>query len=90
METTQLEDSYRLSPLQEGMLFHRTLGQDSGVEIFHIVAALGEALDPVAFRRAWQRIVDRYAIFRTGFPLRGGEEPVQEVHREASLEWREE
>ncbi len=90
MERPDLEDSYRLTPLQEGMLFHRTLAGESGVEIFHIVGRLAEALDPIAFRRAWQRVVDRYAIFRSGFRCPGGQPPVQEVHREASLEWQEE
>jgi amino acid adenylation domain-containing protein len=85
-----IEGVYGLSPLQEGMLFHRILGHDSGVEIFHLVAALPEELDALALRRAWRRIVDHHAIFRTGFRWQGGERPVQEVHREACLEWHQE
>src|SRR5580692_4502465 len=90
LKTPEIEDVYRLSPLQEGMLFHRMLGHNSGVEIFHIVGTLKEDLEAASFRRAWQRIVDRYAIYRTGFRWRDCATPVQEVHRSASLEWRDE
>src|SRR5262249_44196951 len=37
---------------------------------------------------AWQRVVDRYAIFRTSFRWQGSAEPVQEVHGAALLECR--
>jgi amino acid adenylation domain-containing protein len=90
MQAALIEDAYRLSPLQEGMLFHRLVAHDSGVEIFQVVALLPEELDATALRQAWQRVVDRYSIYRTSFHWQGSESPMQEVQCQARLEWREE
>lgn len=85
-----LQDSYPLSPLQEGMFFHRSRGLSSGVEIYHVLGTLAEELDGQALRWAWQRFVDRHAIFRTGFRWTGQGEALQEVWPEAELPWHEE
>jgi amino acid adenylation domain-containing protein len=90
MQAASIEDTYPLSPLQEGMLFHRLVAHDSGVEIFQAVVSMPEELEAAALRQAWQRIVDRYSIYRTSFHWQGSEPPVQQVHRQARLEWREE
>ena len=85
-----MRECYALSPLQEGMLYHRTLARDSGVEIFHMIGTLPEPLVPEVFRQAWQRIVDRYDIFRTSFHWTDLEEPQQCVHPTAELAWHQE
>jgi amino acid adenylation domain-containing protein len=86
----RVEDSYPLSPVQQGMLFHHLYAEHSGVDIEQIVYALHHRLDVPAFKRAWQRVVDRHAILRTGFRWEGHDEPMQVVAAGVQLEWYEE
>jgi surfactin family lipopeptide synthetase C len=84
-----VEDSYPLSPIQQGMVFHSIYDRHSGVEIEQMVYTLHENLKVPEFMLAWQRVIDRHPILRTGFRWEGLEEPVQEVHVSASPEWHE-
>src|SRR6267378_8653379 len=76
---TPVIDTYELSPLQAGMLFHGLSRADSGVDIEQVVATLREPLDQGQFLRAWDRVLERHAILRTRFRWEGVTEPVQEV-----------
>ncbi|MGB7201846.1 MAG: MupA/Atu3671 family FMN-dependent luciferase-like monooxygenase [Pyrinomonadaceae bacterium] len=89
-----VEESYPLSPLQHGMLFHSLYEQVSGVDIEQIVCTVTEELDCDKLRQAWQRVVSRHAILRTAFAWEGLPEPVQEIHRNVQFpfeehDWRE-
>lgn len=89
-----IEDSYPLSPVQQGMLFHSLDAPHSGVYLQQLICAFHEDLDVLAFKRAWQRVVERHPILRTSFRLRGIDEPLQEVHRAVPLrleeqDWRD-
>ncbi|MFL6278408.1 MAG: amino acid adenylation domain-containing protein [Blastocatellia bacterium] len=83
------EDAYPLSPLQQGMLFHHLYAEHSGVDVEQFVYTLHHSLDIEAFKRAWQRVVDRHAILRTGFRREGFSEPHQVVYKDVRLEWDE-
>jgi Condensation domain len=72
-------DTYELSPMQQGMLFHAISARESGVDIEQIVMTLHEALDVAAFVRAWDAVLDRHTILRTRFRWEDTEEPRQEV-----------
>jgi amino acid adenylation domain-containing protein len=72
-------DTYELSPLQAGMLFHGVSGADSGVDIEQVIATLREPLDEGQFLRAWDRVVERHPILRSRFRWEGVPEPVQDV-----------
>ena len=87
-------DTYALSPMQQGMLFHAVSGHGEGVDIEQIAMALGEPLDVAAFERAWRCIVQRHAILRTRFRWNDVAEPVQEVLARVELpltvvDWRD-
>ncbi|MGC2107937.1 MAG: condensation domain-containing protein, partial [Candidatus Korobacteraceae bacterium] len=77
-----IEDQYRLSPVQEGMLFHHLSGAHSGVDIEQIVVDLPESVDRAALESAWRKVIARYAVLRTSFAWEERAEPVQLVHRE--------
>jgi len=81
----EIEDSYSLSPLQEGMLFNSLYAPHSGVDVVQIVLELREDLDVSVFRQAWQRVVDHHAVLRTSFRWSGAERPRQDVHRQVEL-----
>jgi hypothetical protein len=81
--------------MQQGMLYHTVDGADgaSGLYINQMtVDAVG--LDPQRFAGAWQAVVDRHTVLRTGFLWEGVAEPLQFVLRAAAmplrvLDWRD-
>src|SRR5690349_14393963 len=81
-----VEDSYPLSPMQQGILFNSLYYPGAGVEIEQLVAILHESVDSSAMRRAWLRLVERHAILRTSFAWDGAE-PLQQVHVGVEPSW---
>ena len=79
------EVSFPLSPLQQGMLYHNLTGDCTGVDIEQVLGTLRETIDVAAFEYAWQQVVSRHEILRTGFHWKGAVEPVQEVRGAAKL-----
>ncbi|NOX37607.1 MAG: amino acid adenylation domain-containing protein, partial [Calditrichaeota bacterium] len=84
-EPRQVEDIYPLTPMQQGMLFHYLLAPQSGIYVEQLSATLKGKLDMEAFRRAWEMVLKRHSILRTGFVWEGLEEPHQVVYREAKI-----
>jgi natural product biosynthesis luciferase-like monooxygenase protein len=85
MKTAPIEDSFPLSPLQQGMLFHYLYSKNSGVDIEQIVGRLREQIDIDALRRAWQQVVGRHAALRSSFRWEGLDQPLQDVHHGVEL-----
>ena len=83
-----IEDIYPLSPMQQGMLFH-TLYGSGGSPLFQWTCQFDERLDIAAFRRAWQRVIERHSVLRTAIVLEEVEEPVQIVLQSVPLPWAE-
>lgn len=69
--------SYRLSPIQEGMLFHHIQNPHTGVDIEQLVCSLSEAVNAEALRLACQSLVDRHAVLRTSLSWENLDRPVQ-------------
>ncbi|HMZ79238.1 MAG TPA: condensation domain-containing protein, partial [Acidobacteriota bacterium] len=93
LPSTQIEDIYPLSPLQQGMLFHSLLTPGAGLYIEQMACTLKGPLDVAAFERAWQVLVGRHSILRTAFVWEGLDEPLQVVQSEVEvpfefLDWR--
>jgi amino acid adenylation domain-containing protein len=89
MRAETIIDSYPLSPMQQGMLFHGLYAPQSRVYIRQLVCALHEDLKVAAFKQAWRQVVERHAILRTGFRWEVPDGPVQEVHRHVTVTWDE-
>jgi amino acid adenylation domain-containing protein/non-ribosomal peptide synthase protein (TIGR01720 family) len=85
-----VEDIYPLAPLQQGMVFHSLLEPELGLYFAHFVVDLLGSVNTAALRRSWQEIVDRHPSLRVSFAWEGLDEPVQIVHRQVTLPWREE
>ena len=84
-----VQDVYPLSPVQSGLLFHSLYAPESGV-YFERSSRRIDNLNVSALKQAWQRVVDRHAVFRTGFVLDASpNRPVQVVHRRATCAWQE-
>ena len=72
-------ESYELSPMQQGMLFHFLDEHVPGVDIEQVACRIREELDEKSFLRAWQRVTERHPILRTRFQWGGSDQPRQEV-----------
>src|SRR5690242_7136067 len=89
MQMKNVEDLYRLSPLQQGMLFHTLYTPHSGIYCEQIEMALPVKLDIAAFKRAWQLAIERHSILRTAFLWDGLEDPLQVVRQRVRFPWEE-
>ncbi|MFH8369395.1 non-ribosomal peptide synthase/polyketide synthase [Streptomyces sp. NPDC018031] len=89
-----VEDVLPLTPLQEGMLFHRLVGGPDDVYLDQAALLLDGVADPRAFALAWQRVTDRTPALRTSVVWESVPVPLQVVHRAVRLpvthlDWRE-
>ncbi|MGE7993560.1 amino acid adenylation domain-containing protein, partial [Pseudomonas sp. NPDC089554] len=90
----QVEDLYPLSPMQQGMLFHTLEAAEAGLYINQMAVDV-EGLDIERFRAAWDTVIARHDILRTGFWSDNQlAEPLQVVQRHAQmpltvLDWRD-
>ncbi|RNG18647.1 non-ribosomal peptide synthase/polyketide synthase [Streptomyces botrytidirepellens] len=79
------EDVYPLTPLQEGMLFHRLVGDGQDVYLDQATLTLAGVSDPQGFALAWQQTVDRTPVLRSGVVWEDVERPVQFVRHRATV-----
>jgi NRPS condensation-like uncharacterized protein len=87
MTPQRRKNTYQLSPMQEGILFHDPRANDSGSDIGQIVCSMDEPIDLEKLKSAWRLVVDRHESLRTGLHVRNGEEPYQNIYREVTLPW---
>lgn len=85
IRSAEVEDSYVLTPMQEGMLFHSVYEPQAGMYIRQMVYSLREGVNAGALRRAWQAVMRRHQILRTSLRWENLETPVQEVWREVMV-----
>ncbi|MFJ7147383.1 non-ribosomal peptide synthase/polyketide synthase [Streptomyces sp. NPDC100445] len=89
-----VEDLLPLTPLQEGMLFHRLVGGPDDVYVDQAALLLEGVGDPDALAVAWQRVTDRTPALRTSVVWEGVPAPLQVVHRRVTVpveryDWRD-
>ncbi|WP_084219649.1 non-ribosomal peptide synthetase [Spirillospora albida] len=89
LSTSQLEDILPLSPLQQGLFFHALYDSGGDVYTAQIVFDLRGPLDVDALRAAAATLLRRHANLRAGFRQRKEGSPVQIVHRNVRLPWRD-
>ncbi|MEH2112703.1 non-ribosomal peptide synthetase [Nostoc sp.] len=87
MKPNNIEDIYELSPMQQGMLFHKLAAPNSVVYFEQACFSLQTQLNVSAFQKAWQRVVDRHPILRTSFYWDNLDKPYQVVHQQVDLPW---
>jgi amino acid adenylation domain-containing protein/non-ribosomal peptide synthase protein (TIGR01720 family) len=75
-------ESYPLTPMQQGLLFHARLAPGDTAYV-NLLAVTFDGLDPSRFRAAWRAAYARHDILRSTFHARDGAEPEQVVHPSA-------
>ncbi|HWF06805.1 MAG TPA: condensation domain-containing protein, partial [Candidatus Angelobacter sp.] len=84
-----VEDIYPLSPMQEGMMFHTLYAPGSGAYVVHISSRIQGNLNIAAFKRTWQKILERHPILRSAYLWDKVDKPLQIVRNEVTLPWYE-
>ncbi|MFN6514065.1 MAG: condensation domain-containing protein [Nostoc sp. CreGUA01] len=84
MKTENIEDIYELTPLQKGILFHCLYENELQLYFFQQVYTVPN-LDINVFQKAWQFLVDRHSILRTGFYWEEIDNPLQVVYKQVKV-----
>ncbi len=84
MDQKNIQDIYKLSPTQHGLLFNTLYASGAGLFIEQAVWPVSD-LDVPGYVRAWQTVVERHAILRTAFFWQELDEPLQVVARRVDL-----
>ncbi|RVX39043.1 amino acid adenylation domain-containing protein [Nonomuraea polychroma] len=80
-----LEDAYPLAALQAGMLYHSAYEPDAPTYHDLTTITLRGRFDAGAFEVALAEVTARHPVLRTSIDLTGFSEPLQLVHRTATL-----
>jgi|GEM_PF-1329256 len=78
--TVELQASYPLSALQQGMLFHTLAEKGAGFYIQQMIICTEVPLDLDLLSRAWEEVAARHAVLRTAFSWEMEERPCQKVY----------
>lgn len=89
----QLDGLYRLSPMQQGMLFLGLNSPDADLYINQLCIPV-QGLERLRFKAAWEAVSRRHDILRTGFLWQDMAEPLQFVLADPQLpisllDWRD-
>ncbi len=75
---------YRLTGLQEGMLFHGLYEENGGAYVEQFGCELPH-LHVTAFQKSWEYLIQHHSIFRTAFHAKMCSIPVQCVYHQVAL-----
>lgn len=91
MNRRNVESIYPLTPIQEGLLFHRLHHPESDLGFLQIRCLLKGKLEVDSFESAWSMVVKRHSVLRTSIHWEELDRPLQVVHRvaEPSLQRRD-
>ncbi|HEX6717998.1 MAG TPA: amino acid adenylation domain-containing protein [Pyrinomonadaceae bacterium] len=87
MGTDNIESIYRLSPMQQGILYHTLYAPRSGAYIVQVGYVLDGPLNVPVLRSVWQKVLDRHPALRTFFVWERLNESVQVVRKHVELPW---
>ena len=81
----EVSEIYKLSPLQEGMLFHSTYGTDRSGYINQSIFDFTSTLDLDVFENSWNYLFRNHSILRTSFFTAGYLVPFQCVYTNVTV-----
>ncbi|WP_159882426.1 non-ribosomal peptide synthetase [Paenibacillus puerhi] len=81
----QIKDVYLLSPMQQGMLFHALMDEQSLTYREQIMLKMQGEVDIDLLQRSFQKLTDRHDMFRTVFVYDQVNKPMQVVLKEAEF-----
>lgn len=78
----EIQKLYPLSRMQEGMLFHTLMGEDSSTYFEQICFMLHGEMDVALLEQSFNLLIARHDIFRTNFVHEKVKQPLQVVFKE--------
>ncbi|MBX4267609.1 amino acid adenylation domain-containing protein, partial [Clostridium estertheticum] len=84
-ENEMIKEIYQLSPMQEGMLFHKLLGKDKNAYFEHSSFRMTGRLEVELFEKSINKLIERYDVLRTLFIYEDQKRPLQIVLKEAKI-----
>ncbi|HEY4756278.1 MAG TPA: condensation domain-containing protein, partial [Ignavibacteriaceae bacterium] len=73
-------NSYNLSPLQKGMLFHYLTDRTAGIDIDQMFCHLKESIDKDKLQKAWDEVITNHEVCRTNFLWEEVDQPIQTIN----------
>jgi surfactin family lipopeptide synthetase C len=89
MNKKNIENIYPMTPMQQGILFHTLNAPETGLYVIQSSYRFNNQINLVAFKQAWQQVINQHPILRTSFHWQQYKEPFQVVHKQVELPWRE-
>ena len=83
----RISDIYRLTPVQEGMLFHALLHEDSPAYFEQLTACFAGDLESDAFKKAWLQVIRGNPVLSSCFRWENLVTPIQMVIGDVEPEW---
>ncbi len=77
---------YELTPMQEGMLYHKTLNEKGRNYYEQFCFEIEGTVDIEKFKVAWEVLVNRYEVFKTRFIWKSLSNPIQVIKKDAEAE----
>ena len=72
--------TYRLTPLQEGMLFHGLYSEGTGDYIKQVITDFDEEIDLYILQETWKYLIRKHSVLRSAFFYDEADVPVQCVY----------
>ena len=76
-----IEDVYRLSPMQEGLLFHSLYQPEEGAYVVQMSVVTAANVNREDLENKWQRVAEKNDLMRASFIWEGVDHPVQVVRK---------
>lgn len=80
-EKLEIKKIYNLTPMQEGMLFHSLLEKHSNSYFEQTIFSINGKLDLEVFEKSFNKLIERYDVFRTNFVHEKVKNPQQVVFK---------
>ncbi|MCM3340480.1 non-ribosomal peptide synthase/polyketide synthase [Paenibacillus sp. MER TA 81-3] len=80
-----IENMYKLTPMQKGMWFHSAMDRQAGAYFEQTRFTLQGDLDVDAFAKSWTALAARHTVLRTNFHNGWKGEPLQIVYRDKRI-----
>ncbi|MBP2633741.1 MAG: bacillaene synthesis, partial [Firmicutes bacterium] len=79
LDKNNIKDIYPLSPMQQGMLFHAIVDENSRSYFQQITVTLDGDIDIGVFEESFNNVIKKYDVLKTMFIYKNVKEPVQLV-----------
>jgi len=87
MQNKNIQSIYRLSPIQEGILYQCVKSPDAGYYHSQFSCRLDNLKDADKWQQVWLKVVEQHAVLRTFFTWEKRDQPLQIVRQRVQLPW---